>query len=390
MPGRNRSPALEPSRRPEMTIIAPPPQSLRYPAPGLGIAFSSAAQVYLAPADLLSGALAAGIVASGRALPFGASQAFCCAYLAARAADKVSVYRLSVLELKGLHPEVDAAVAVFSQPLPPFGGIAMDRPRIMGIVNVTPDSFSDGGDRFDPATAIADALAMVDAGAEIIDIGGESTRPGAPEVSPEDEIRRVVPVTSALAEAGVCVSVDTRHAATMAAAIGAGARIVNDITALTGDADALKVVRESDAGVVLMHMQGEPQTMQSAPEYGFAPFDVYDYLKARVEACVAAGIPRERLCVDPGIGFGKTKAHNLSILHWMSLYRGLGVPVLLGASRKSLIAAVCGDTPPKQRLAGSLALAGAGVRAGVTVVRVHDVAETAQALAMQCAIERSE
>lgn len=373
-----------------MTVIEPELHPLRYPAPGLGIAFSSAAQLYLAPADLLSGPVAAGIVASGRALPFGANQAFCCAYLAARIADKVSVYRLSVLELKGLHPQVDAAVAAYTRPLPPFAGISMDRARIMGIVNVTPDSFSDGGDRFDAATAIADAFAMVDAGAEIIDVGGESTRPGAPEVPPEDEIRRVVPVVAALAGKGVCVSIDTRHAATMAAAIGAGARIVNDITALSGDADALRVVRDSNAGVVLMHMQGEPQTMQASPVYDFAPFDVWDYLKARVEACVAAGIPRERLCVDPGIGFGKSKAHNLSILHWLSLYRSLGLPVLLGASRKSLIAAVCGDTPPKRRVAGSLALAIAGVRAGATIVRVHDVAETAQALAMQCAIERSE
>ncbi len=373
-----------------MTVVEPSLLHLRYPAPGLGIAFSSAAQVYLAPADVLSGPLAAGIVAAGRALPFGADQAFCCAYLAARGGGRISVYRLSVLELKGLHPQVDAAVAAYTRPLAPFAGLAMDRPRIMGIVNVTPDSFSDGGDRLDAATAIADAFAMVDAGAEIIDVGGESTRPGAPEVPPEEEIRRVVPVVAALAQKGVCVSVDTRHAATMAAAVAAGARIVNDITALSGDADALRVVRDSAAGVVLMHMQGEPQTMQAAPVYDFAPFDVYDYLAARVEACVAAGIPRERLCVDPGIGFGKTKAHNLSILHWMSLYRSLGVPVLLGASRKSLIAAVCGDTPPKQRVAGSLALAISGVRAGVNIVRVHDVPETVQALAMQSAVERSE
>jgi dihydropteroate synthase len=373
-----------------MTILEPASNLLRYPAPGLGIAFSSAAQVYLAPADLLSGPLAAGIVASGRALPFGANQAFCCAYLAARGGGKISIYRLSVLELKGLHPQVDAAVAAYTRPLSAFAGIAMDRTRIMGIVNVTPDSFSDGGDRFDAAIAIADAFAMVDAGAEIIDVGGESTRPGAPEVPPEDEIRRVVPVVSALAEKGVCVSIDTRHAATMAAAIGAGARIVNDITALSGDADALRVVRESQAGVVLMHMQGEPQTMQASPVYDFAPFDVYDYLKARVETCVAAGISRERLCVDPGIGFGKTKAHNLEILRWMSLYRSLGLPVLLGASRKSLIAAVCGDAPPKQRVAGSLAIAIAGMRAGANIVRVHDVAETVQALTMQAAIDRSE
>jgi dihydropteroate synthase len=365
-------------------------ETVRYPTAGSGVAFSSSAKVYIAPAGVLSGPRAAGIVASGRALPFGGDQAFCCAYLAARSGGKVAVYRMGVQELMDLHPAVDAAMAALAPALPRFGGVAMDRPRVMGIVNVTPDSFSDGGERFDAATAIADALAMVEAGADIVDVGGESTRPGAPEVPPEEEIRRVVPVVRALAEAGVCVSVDTRHAATMAAAVQAGARIVNDVTALTGDPDALRVVRDGEAAVVLMHMQGEPQTMQAAPEYANAPFDVFDYLEVRVNACVAAGIPRERLCVDPGIGFGKTKAHNLAILRWLAVYRTLGVPVLLGASRKSLIPAVCGDMEPKARLPGSLALALGGARNGANVVRVHDVAETVQALAIQAAVERAE
>lgn len=365
-------------------------ETVRYPTAGSGVAFSSSAKVYIAPAGLLSGPRAEGIIASGRALRFGGDQAFCCAYLAARSGGKVAVYRMGVQELMDLHPAIDAAMAALAPPLPRFGGLAMDRPRVMAIVNVTPDSFSDGGERFDAATAIADALAMVEAGAEIVDVGGESTRPGAPEVPPDAEIARVVPVVRALSEKGVCVSVDTRHAATMAAALAAGARIVNDITALTGDPEALKAARDGNADVVLMHMQGEPQTMQAAPEYANAPFDVFDYLEARVAACVAAGIPRARLCVDPGIGFGKTKAHNLSILRWMSVYCTLGVPVLLGASRKSLIAAVCGDTPPKQRLPGSLALALGGVRNGANIVRVHDVAETVQALAVQAAVERAE
>ena len=232
-------------------------------------------------------------------------------------------------------------------------------------------------------------LAMAGAGADIIDVGGESTRPGAEAVSPDEEIRRVVPVIRDLAERGLCVSVDTRHAAVMAAALAAGARIVNDIAALA-DPGAVAVVRDAGAAAVLMHMQGEPRTMQSAPSYAYAPLDVYDGLKGRLEACLAAGIRRENLCVDPGIGFGKTLEHNLSILRWLALYRALGVPVLLGASRKRLIAAACGDVPPKARLPGSLAIALAGVHAGVNIVRVHDVAETVQAIRMQEAVDHAE
>ncbi len=366
-------------------------QGVRYPAPGLGIALSASAKVYLAPADLLSGPQARGIVESGRAVWFGGTErAFCCVYLAVRAGNKVLVYRLSEREAEGLHPDADAALRALSNPLPDFAGLDMARLHVMGIVNVTPDSFSDGGERFPPEAAIADALAMVDAGATIIDVGGESTRPGAPPVPPEEEIRRVEPVVRALAEKSVCVSIDTRHAATMAVALAAGARIINDVTALTGDPRAMSVARASDAGIVLMHMQGEPRTMQQDPVYACAPFDVFDYLKARVDACLAAGIDGARLCVDPGIGFGKTTDHNLSILRWLSLYRSLGVSLLLGASRKSLIARVCGDMPPKQRLPGSLSLALLGARSGANIVRVHDVAETVQALRLQEAVACAE
>ncbi len=367
------------------------PQTVAYPAPGLGIAIPPAARVYVAPADPLSGGLARGIVESGRAAWFGGTdRAFCCVYLTVRVGEKARIYRLSVREVEKLHPDADAALRALSVPLPDFAGLNMAQIQVMGIVNVTPDSFSDGGERFDADTAIAAALAMVEAGATIIDVGGESTRPGAAAVSPEEEIRRVEPVVRALAERRICVSIDTRNAATMAAALAAGARIVNDITALSGDPRALDVVRAADCGVVLMHMRGEPQTMQKAPEYAFAPFDVFDYLEERVAACVAAGIDRARLCVDPGIGFGKTAAHNLSILQRLSLFRSLGVPLLLGASRKSLISHVCGDTPPKRRLPGSLAVALAGAAAGANILRVHDVAETVQALALQNAIFRAE
>jgi len=367
------------------------PRIVRYPALAPGAAISSGGRVYLAPADLVSGDLARGIVESGRAVWFGGTdRAFCCAYLAVRDGEEVRVHRLPAREAAGHHPGADAALAALTAPLPAFAGLDMARTHVMGIVNVTPDSFSDGGDRFDADTALADALAMVAAGATIIDVGGESTRPGAAPVPPDEEIRRTQPVVRALAERGVCVSIDTRNAATMAAALEAGARIVNDITALSGDPDALDVVRGADCGIVLMHMQGEPQTMQKAPVYDCAPFDVFDYLAERLDACAAAGVDRARLCADPGIGFGKTMAHNLSILRWLPLYRSLGVPLLLGASRKSLIAHVCGDVPPKERLPGSLAVALSGAASGANILRVHDVAETVQALALQNAICRAE
>jgi dihydropteroate synthase len=261
----------------------------------------------------------------------------------------------------------------------PFAGLTLDRPIIMGVLNVTPDSFSDGGDSFDTAAAIARGRAMLEAGADIIDVGGESTRPGAAPVSAAEEIARVVPVIAALSNQGAVISADTRHALTMAAAVEAGATILNDVTALAGDLASLHVAAQSGASVVLMHMQGEPRSMQLNPAYDFAPLDVYDALAERVATCVQAGIPPERICVDPGIGFGKTVEHNMQIFARLGLYHGLGCAVLLGASRKSFIARLCGDVAPKQRLPGSLAAAQAGWEQGVQIVRVHDVAETRQA-----------
>jgi len=176
----------------------------------------------------------------------------------------------------------------------------------------------------------------------------------------------------------------------MSHAVSAGARIINDVTGLTGDPDSLSVAQKTGAAIVLMHMQGEPQTMQASPEYAFAAFDVFDYLKERLKACADIGIPLERLCVDPGIGFGKTVQHNLSIMRWLPLYRALGVPLLLGVSRKSMIQHVCGETPTDMRLPGSLSLAVQGVRSGANIVRVHDVADTHQALQMLQAVETAE
>jgi dihydropteroate synthase len=274
---------------------------------------------------------------------------------------------------------VQRALARLCAPRAPFAGLALDRPRLMGVVNVTPDSFSDAGDHADPQVAIAHGLAMLEAGADLVDVGGESTRPGAAPVDPAEEIRRAVPVVKALAERGATVSIDTRHAIVMAAAVAAGARIVNDVTALAGDARSLSLLSDHGASVVLMHMKGEPRTMQVEPRYDDVLLDIYDFLAGRIAACAAAGILPDRICVDPGIGFGKTDAHNLEVLSGLALYHGLGVPLMLGVSRKSFIGRLSRGEAPKQRLAGSLAAGLAGLDRGVQILRVHDVAETAQA-----------
>ncbi|HYM04005.1 MAG TPA: dihydropteroate synthase [Stellaceae bacterium] len=268
----------------------------------------------------------------------------------------------------------------------PWAGLALDRPRIMGVLNVTPDSFSDGGNFLDPARAIEQGRALLTAGAEIIDIGGESTRPRAAPVSPEEEIRRVEPVVKALAEAGAMVSIDTRHASVMATALERGARIINDVSALTGDPASLSVAARYNAAVVLMHMAGDPRTMQEAPRYDDPVLDVLDFLEARIASCLAAGLPREALVVDPGIGFGKNDRHNRALLSRVAVFHGTGCGVALGASRKSFIGRLGGGGAPKQRLGGSLAVALWAAGAGVQILRVHDVAETRQALMIREAI----
>jgi dihydropteroate synthase len=258
----------------------------------------------------------------------------------------------------------------------------------MGIVNVTPDSFSDGGDFAESGCAVAHGLALAGAGADILDIGGESTRPGSAAVSPQDEIARIEPVIRDLANRGLTVSVDTRHAAVMTAALAAGARIVNDVTALTHDAGSLDVVARAGCPVVLMHIRGEPKTMQDAPAYDDVLLDVHDWLAERVAACVAAGVPRGRIAIDPGIGFGKKSlAHNLPLLRGLSLLHGLGCAVLLGASRKRFIGTLTGIDDPKGRVAGSVAAGLYGVAQGVQILRVHDVGETRQALAVWTALQ---
>ncbi len=294
---------------------------------------------------------------------------------------------------------VDAHVGrlfqTLTRPRAPFAGLERpdSKPLVMGILNVTPDSFSDGGVHWGPQSghhvALTSGLAMLEAGATILDVGGESTRPGADPVPPDEEIARVVPVIRELANRGAVVSIDTYHAATMGAALDAGALIVNDITGLTGDPEALPLVARRRAPVVVMHIQGEPRTMQSDPTYADAPLDVMDWLSERLRTCREAGLSNDLLCVDPGIGFGKTVAHNLQILEATAQFLGLGAEVLVGASRKSLIGKLCGVGVPRERLPGSLAIATAAAARGAAILRVHDVPETVQALTVAEALERA-
>jgi len=259
--------------------------------------------------------------------------------------------------------------------------VRLDQPQVVGIVNVTPDSFSDGGRYEKPDQAVAAAHAMAAAGAAIIDLGAESTRPGAKPVWEGDELARLLPVVDQLARSGTALSVDTRKAAVMEAALAAGAGLVNDVSALTWDERAAAVVAAAGCPVVLMHHKGTPETMQQAPRYDRPVLlEVYDWLEARIDAAVAAGIDRARIIVDPGLGFGKNVQHNLQLLNGLALLHGLGCPIMLGASRKRMIGALSGEAPADQRLAGSIALALKGAEQGVQLLRVHDVPETLQAL----------
>lgn len=262
--------------------------------------------------------------------------------------------------------------------------------RIMGIVNVTPDSFSDGGRYFDPQAAIAHGLRLVEEGADILDIGGESTRPGAEPVEEIEERARALPVIEALAaRVAVPLSIDTRKPAIARAAIEAGASIWNDVSALTYAPDSMETAAALDCRIVLMHAQGDPRTMQDNPHYDDVVAEVRAFLEARIEACLAAGIDRARLIVDPGIGFGKTVAHNLALIAGLGRIAELGCPVLLGVSRKRFIAALDRAGPADERLGGSLAAALEGWRRGAAILRVHDVAATRQALAVAGALLQS-
>ena len=258
--------------------------------------------------------------------------------------------------------------------------VRLDQPQVMGIVNVTPDSFSDGGQHADADRAVEAGFAMAEAGAAVIDVGGESTRPGAATVWEGDEVARIEPVIRRLAAGGTALSVDTRKAMVMEAALAAGAAMVNDVSAMSWDERSAAVVAAAGAPVVLVHHQGDPQTMQDSPRYDDVLIEVFIWLEQRILAAEAAGIARERILVDPGIGFGKTVAHNLELINGLALLHGLGCGLVFGASRKRMIGALSGEAAADQRMPGSLALALAAVGQGAQIVRVHDVPETVQAL----------
>jgi dihydropteroate synthase len=259
--------------------------------------------------------------------------------------------------------------------------IRLDQPQIMGILNVTPDSFSDGGEFLDkPDVAHAHAAAMLEAGAAIIDVGGESTRPGAAAVWEGDELKRVIPAVERLAAMGAAISIDTRRMAVMEAALVAGAHLINDVSALRHDPRSLEYAARSGAPVVLMHAPGEGEDLHDSQGYGDVVLDVFDWLKARRDAALAAGIAADRIILDPGIGFGKSVTDNLALLNALPLFHALGQPLLVGASRKRMIGALSNEAPAHKRLGGSLTLALKALDAGVQLIRVHDVLDTVQAL----------
>jgi len=332
---------------------------------------------WVEPAGLLHGPTALQAIRDGHALPLaGGPTAFALVRLIEEGRD------LGIHPARALPEGWDDLLPPLTRRPLPLGDLPTDRPLVMGILNTTPDSFSNGGQHLDPAAAIAAGHAMLEAGADILDIGGESTRPGADPVPPEEESARVLPVVRELAKAAV-VSVDTRHPATMRAVLEAGAEIINDITALRQDPASLRVVRETRAPVVLMHMPVlDPRRMQEATDYSDVVLDVARFLRQRVETAEALGIPRGRIVVDPGLGFGKTGAQNLLLLNRLPLLAGIGCRILVGASRKRFIGRVTGVETAAERVPGSLAVALAAATAGAAILRVHDVAETVQALRM--------
>jgi dihydropteroate synthase len=363
--------------------------------PGLPRGFSFAAEagdrIALRPLGLMSGDAGAEAARSGLARPLAGGRLFfnACEVFVERAAtvghsvaSLADVEDWAAREGGGLGRAVGATLDRLAGPRAAFAGVALDRARVMGVVNVTPDSFHDGGRHADADAAVAHGAALIEAGADIIDVGGESTRPGSDETPEDVEIARVLPVVRALASRGAVLSIDTRRAGVMRAAIEAGARVINDVSALGDDPDALTAAAGAGVSVILMHMQGRPRTMQRQPSYGHAPYEVWRYLSDRAAACAGAGIPAERVAVDPGIGFGKNDTHNLQVLSSAALLHGIGAAVAVGASRKSFIGRIFEDVPAEERLPGSLAAAMMAVGQGAHLLRVHDVAETRQALAV--------
>jgi len=351
--------------------------------------------LYLRPIDLMGGAGGRAACKTGAAQSLaGGPLAFRNVELIARGAAGVRAWQASLREVREWAEErggyaakrIARLEANLTYARPPFANVSLDHPHLFGILNVTPDSFSDGGDYVHPDRAIAYGGFLTKEGAAIVDIGGESTRPGAEPVGVEEEIARVLPVIGAIASQGAIISIDSRHADVMAAALDAGALVLNDVTALTHESASLALATERRVPVVLMHKQGDPRTMQDAPDYDDVVLDIFDYLEARVAACEEAGIVRGNLCVDPGIGFGKTLGDNLEILGKLSLFQGLGTAVMVGVSRKSFLLHTHPGLEPKERLAASIAAGLGCLNQGVQFLRVHDIPESAQALRVWLAL----
>jgi dihydropteroate synthase len=342
----------------------------------------ASAKLYVRPVGLLYGATAAAAVADGLALPLaGGPIAFAAAELIEGVPGNTRMRQFAAPALASSgETDLAALLARITAQRPPFAGIALDRPILMGIVNVTPDSFSDGGLYDTTEAAIVHAAELATAGAGIIDIGGESTRPGSDTVDEEEELGRVVPVIEGLNGLPAVISVDTRKASVAREAAKHGAKILNDVSALTHDPKSLRAAAETGLSVVLMHAQGEPKTMQDNPRYEDVVLEVFDYLEARIGAAVKAGIGPVRVAADPGLGFGKALAHNLALLAHTSLFHCLGVPLLIGASRKRFIQGVSGGEAPQSREPGSQAAAIVAAAQGAQILRVHDVTGSRQAL----------
>jgi len=358
---------------------------------GVALAGDAGDRVAIRPLGLMSGEAGAEAGRRGMARPLAGGPLFfaACEVFVERArtvghcvASVVEAEEWAGREGGELARAVGETLDRLARPRAPFAGIALDRARIIGVVNVTPDSFHDGGRHADAGAAIAHGESLIEAGADIIDVGGESTRPGSDETPEGVELERVLPVLRALAGRGAVLSIDTSRAGVMRAAMDAGAAIINDVTALEHDSGAMAAAAGGGVGVILMHMRGRPRTMQRRPSYGHAPYEVWRYLRDRAAACARAAIPVERIAVDPGIGFGKNDTHNLRILSSAAMLHGIGGAVVVGASRKSFIGRIFEDVPADARLPGSLAAAAVAVGQGVRLLRVHDVAETRQALAL--------
>lgn len=325
-------------------------------------------KIYHRPAGLVFGPDARALINQGRGASLGGLSAIAYTLVEVIARDGAQVERR-------FEP-------VGSQEFVPASAWPEDRALVMGIVNVTPDSFSDGGRNAEAERAIAHGLQLAREGADILDVGGESTRPGSDGVPEDEELRRVIPVIEGLAKAGLKVSCDTRKASVMRAALAAGASIINDVSALQYDRQSMAAMAEATCPVILMHAQGDPKTMQLSPAYDDVALDVFDALEARISACVAAGVARERIIADPGIGFGKNFRHNIELLRQFTLYHGLGVPLLMGLSRKGFIGALTGEAHAADRVHGSVGGALWSALNGAHILRVHDVKGTVEALAV--------